>query len=59
MNFTPMEKRSKSEQRKYYASQRGTWHGLSPATRVVQSKKAFRRSRQKQADRRALWGLPG
>ena len=32
MNFTPIAKRSKSEQRKYYASKRGSWNGLSPVT---------------------------
>ncbi len=53
MNLTPIAKRSKSEQRKYYASKRGSWNGLSPVTRVVRSKKTYDRKRRKQEDRRA------
>ena len=53
MNFTPIAKRSKSEQRKYYASKRGSWNGLSPVTRVVQSKKTYDRNRVKREARRA------
>ena len=53
MNFTPIAKRSKSEQRKYYASQRGSWNGLSPVTRVVQSRRLYDRNRIKREDRRA------
>ena len=35
----PMAKRSKRAQREHYAAKRGSWNGLSPVTRVVQSKK--------------------
>lgn len=54
MNFTPIAKRSKSEQRKYYASQRGSWNGLSPVTRVVQSRRLYDRNRIKREDRALL-----
>lgn len=53
MNFTPIAKRSKSEQRKYHASKRGSWNGLSPVTRVVQSRRLYDRNRIKREDRRA------
>lgn len=54
MNFTPIAKRGKNEQRKYYASKRGSWNGLSPVTRVVQSRRSYDRNRIKREDRRAF-----
>ena len=41
MNPTPMAKRSKRAQRAYHAAKRGSWNGLSPVTRVVQSKNTY------------------
>lgn len=40
------------ERRKYYASKRGSWNGVSPVTRVVQSRKIYDRKRMKSADRK-------
>lgn len=48
----PLSKQSKKERRKYYASKRGSWNGVSPVTRVVQSRKVYDRKRLKSADRR-------
>ena len=53
MKFTSIAKRSKSKQRKYYASKRGSWNGISPVTRVVQSRRIYDRKRIKQEDCRA------
>lgn len=53
MNSTPMAKRSKRAQREHYAAKRGSWNGLSPVTRVVQSKKTYDRNRVKREARRA------
>lgn len=53
MNSTPMAKRSKRAQRVYHAAKRGSWNGLSPVTRVVQSKKTYDRNREKREARRA------
>ena len=53
MNSTPMAKRSKRAQREHYAAKRGAWNGLSPVTRVVQSKKSYDRNRVKREARRA------
>lgn len=53
MNSTPMAKRSKRAQRDYHAAKRGSWNGLSPVTRVVQSKKTYDRNRVKREARRA------
>ena len=53
MNPTPMAKRSKRAQRAYHAAKRGSWNGLSPVTRVVQSKKTYDRNREKRETRRA------
>ena len=50
MKFTPIAKRSKSEQRKYYASKRGSWNGISPVTRVVQSGRIYDRKRMRRED---------
>ena len=49
----PMAKRSKRAQREHYAAKRGSWNGLSPVTRVVQSKKTYDRNRVKRETRRA------
>lgn len=53
IDSTPMAKRSKRAQREHYAAKRGSWNGLSPVTRVVQSKKTYDRNRVKQEARRA------
>lgn len=53
MDLTPMAKRSKRAQREHYAAKRGSWNGLSPVTRVVQSKKTYDRNRVKREARRA------
>lgn len=50
----PLDKRSKKAQREYHAKQRGSWHGVNPITRTVQSRKTYDRERVKQADRRDL-----
>ena len=46
------EKQSKKNQRKLHAAKRGTWNGVSPVTRIVQSKRLYDRNRAKQEDRR-------
>lgn len=48
----PLDKRSKKAQREYYSKQRGSWYGVNPITRTVQSRKAYDRARIKQTDRR-------
>ena len=53
MNSTPMAKRSKRAQREHYAVKHGSWNGLSPVTRVVQSKKTYDPNRVKREARRA------
>lgn len=52
--LVPLDKRSKKAQREYHAKQRGSWHGVNPITRTVQSRKTYDRVRVKQADRRDL-----
>lgn len=56
MKFTSIAKRSKREQRKYYASKRGFWNGISPVTRVVQSRRIYDRKRIKREEHRASEG---
>ena len=43
--YVPIEKRSKKEQRAYYAKQRGSWNGVNPVTKVVPSKKIYNRKK--------------
>lgn len=50
--LVPLDKRSKKARREYHAKQRGSWHGVNPITRTVQSRKTYDRARVKQADRR-------
>ena len=52
MKMTPLEKQSKKKQREFHTSQRDSWNGLSPVTRVVQSRKVYDRNRVKREDRR-------
>ena len=52
MKVTPLEKQSKKNQRKFHATKRGAWNGVSPVTRIVQSKRLYDRNRAKQEDRR-------
>ena len=49
MKMTPLKKQSKNEQRKYYSSR----NGVSPITRIVQSRRVYDRNRIKREDRRA------
>ena len=44
--FIPLEKRSKKEQKEYYAGQRRTWGSLSPVTRTVPNGKAYNRKKK-------------
>ena len=41
----PLKKQSKSSQKEHAASQRGSWEGVKPITRVVESKKRYSRKR--------------
>ena len=50
---TPLKKQSKKNQRKFHAAKRGTWNGVSPITRVVQSKRIYDRNRTKQESRQS------
>ena len=39
MKVTALKKQSKKNQRKFHATKRGTWNGVSPVTRIVQSRR--------------------
>lgn len=41
----PLKKQSKVAQKEHAASQRGSWEGVKPITRVVESKKRYSRKR--------------
>lgn len=43
----PLEKQSKRAQKAYYSARRGSWNGVCPVTRKVESRKRYDRNRQK------------
>ncbi len=47
MKYVSIEKRSKREQRRFYAARRGDWNGVRPVTRTVPSGKLYSRAREK------------
>ena len=47
MTATPLAKQSKRAQKAYYSRCRGSWHGVNPATKTMDSKKAYSRNRLK------------
>ena len=49
----PLAKQSKASRREYYRSLRGSWNGVSPVTRIVQSRRAYDRNRIKREGRGA------
>lgn len=51
MKHIPLEKQSKRAQKAQHAKKRISWNGVVPVTRVVPNKKAYDRSRARQADR--------
>ena len=53
VKVTPIAKQSKSKQREYYASKRGSWNGVSPVTRIVPSRRVYDRKRMKREARGA------
>lgn len=46
---TPVEKMSKKARRAFHAKKRGSWHGISPVTRINATGKGYNRAREKQA----------
>jgi len=64
---TPLKKQQKRAQREFYSAQRGTWNGITPTTRVVESKRVYNRKRLSREDRLSrfllmksdVMGLPG
>ena len=55
--YIPLEKRSKREQREYYAARRGSWGDLNPVTRKPPNPKAY--NRKKSGQRYEHEPLPG
>lgn len=43
--LVPLKKQSKAAQKEHAASQRGSWEGVKPVTRVEESKKKYSRKR--------------
>lgn len=45
---TPVNKMSKKARKAFHAKKRGTWHGISPVTRIASSGKGYDRAKEKQ-----------
>ena len=43
--LVPLKKQSKAAQKEHAASQRGSWEGVNPVTRVAESRKRYSRKR--------------
>lgn len=43
--LVPLKKQSKKDQKAHAASQRGSWDGVKPVTRVAESRKRYSRKR--------------
>ena len=56
--FVPFEKRSKKEQRSCNAAKRGSWNGVNPVSRVVPSKKQYKRTPKHKGNSPDAWGFP-
>lgn len=41
MVMVPLKKQSKRQQREYHTLKRGSWHGVCPITKTIESKKAY------------------
>ncbi|MCL2003646.1 MAG: hypothetical protein FWG72_06550 [Oscillospiraceae bacterium] len=53
--YIPLEKRSKREQKAYFAGRRGSWGGVNPVTRKPPNPKAYNR---KKSGQRYEWSAP-
>lgn len=56
MFMVPLKKQSKQRQREFHASKRGSWNGVCPVTRIVESKKVYDRNEKKRELRAARRG---
>ena len=45
--LTPLKKQSKRAQRAFYTKQRGSWNGLCPVTKRIESGKTYCRAKSK------------
>lgn len=53
MVMVPLKKQSKKQQREFYSSRRGSWNGVCPVTRSVESRKNYDRNQAKREARSA------
>ena len=53
-NYVSIDKRTKKQQKAYYAEARRTWGNVNPVTRVAKSSKEYNRKSHKAEDRRAI-----
>ena len=49
--YVPLEKMSKKAQREFHKQQRGSWYGISPVSKIVESKKKYDRNQIKRDSR--------
>lgn len=54
--MTPLNKQSKRARKAFYAARRGSWNGVCPVTKRVESGKRYRRTKGKEELRRGWEG---
>lgn len=47
----PLKKQTKKNQKAYYDQKRGTWGSIDPVSKVIESKKTYKRNRHKHGER--------
>ena len=47
----PIKKQTKKSQKAYYDRKRGTWGNIDPVSKVIESKKIYKRNRSKRRER--------
>ena len=45
--YVPLAKQTRKRQKEYHSAQRNSWGAISPVTRIIESRKAYDRSRAK------------
>ena len=60
--LTPLKKQAKRAQRAFYTKQRGSWNGLCPVTKRIESGKTYCRAKSKRellrdTNKGVIWSL--
>ena len=51
--LVPIRKQTKRHQKAYHAQKRNTWGSVNPISRIIESKKVYKRNTSKNLERKA------